>query len=208
MRQREGEVYVMDADGTNTKRLTDVRSWDGSPEWSGDGKTIYFYSARPRELPASTKSHILGQEGGFRIWAMDRDGSNQRAVTPVGVEALAPALTHDDVSPIRPGARSSAGICNRPELDGTDPRLESDEAGEYWNPDYHHTSGAMVVCHGVRAADHGQGCRSRTSSEPVAYWRRTIRPKSSSWIKPSPCMQCGTQRARCASLRTQTRRYC
>ena len=148
MRQREGEIYVMDADGTNTKRLTDVRSWDGSPEWSGDGKSIYFYSGRPRELPGPPKSHILGQEGGFRIWAMDSDGSHQRAVTPVGVEALAPALTHDGRIAYQTRRSFIGWYLQSTRLDGTDPRLESDEAGEYWNPDYHHTSGAMV-CHGV-----------------------------------------------------------
>ena len=48
--------------------------------------------ARPRELPGPPTSPILGQEGGFRIWAIAADGTNPRAVTPPGVEALAPAV--------------------------------------------------------------------------------------------------------------------
>jgi len=66
-RQREGELYVMARDGTDQRRLTETPDWDGSPEWSPDGRTIYFYSARPRELPGAPTSPILGQEGGFRI---------------------------------------------------------------------------------------------------------------------------------------------
>ncbi len=76
-RQREGEIYVMDRSGGNVRRLTNAADWDGSPEWSADGRTIYFYSARPRELPGPPTSPILGQEGGFRIWAMDADGGNR-----------------------------------------------------------------------------------------------------------------------------------
>jgi dipeptidyl aminopeptidase/acylaminoacyl peptidase len=94
-RQREGDVYVIDRDGGNAQRLTATPDWDGSPEWSADGRTLYFYSARPREIVGPPTSPILGQEGGFRIWAMNADGSNARAVTPEGVEALAPAVTAD-----------------------------------------------------------------------------------------------------------------
>ncbi|HET8696005.1 MAG TPA: hypothetical protein VFO94_00885, partial [Gammaproteobacteria bacterium] len=63
-RQREGDLYVMDASGANAHRLAPAADWDGSPEWSADGRTIYFYSARPRELPGPPTSPILGQEGG------------------------------------------------------------------------------------------------------------------------------------------------
>src|SRR6202008_2645626 len=65
-RSRQGEIYSMDADGKNLKRLTDSPGWDGSPKWSPDGRTIYFYAKR---------------DGKFRIWAMDQDGANQRAIS-------------------------------------------------------------------------------------------------------------------------------
>src|SRR3954470_13284338 len=50
-RQREGDLYVMDADGANARPLPPAADWDGSPEWSADGRAIYFYSGRPRQLP-------------------------------------------------------------------------------------------------------------------------------------------------------------
>ncbi len=152
MRQREGEVYVMDADGKNTQRLTHARSWDGSPAWSKDGQTIYFYSARPRQLPGAPISHILGQEGGFRIWAMNPDGSRPRAVTPEGVEALAPALTPDNRIAFQTRRSFIGWYIQSMRLNGTGPRLESNEATEYWGPDYH-PGGSGMVCHGVGPVD-------------------------------------------------------
>jgi Tol biopolymer transport system component len=146
-RQREGDLYVMDASGANARRLAPAADWDGSPEWSADGRTIYFYSARPRELPGPPTSPILGQEGGFRIWAIDADGGNPRAVTPAGTEALAPA--------VMPGGRiafqtrkgyadwSIASV----DAKGGDPRTETDGATNYWLPDY--AADGSMVCHGV-----------------------------------------------------------
>src|SRR5262245_23033283 len=53
-------IYVMDADGKNVRRLTQPDGVDGSPVWSADGTSIYFYSKR---------------RGGrnYRIWRMKAD---------------------------------------------------------------------------------------------------------------------------------------
>jgi len=147
-RQREGELYVMNADGSGQTRLTESSSWDGSPEWSTDGETIYFYSARPRVLPGPPTSSILGQEGGFRVWAIDADGGNARAITPEGMEALAPALTADGriAFQTREGAEEWRIVSMA--LEGSEPRFESEPESNYWIPDYDPASGAMVS-HGI-----------------------------------------------------------
>jgi Tol biopolymer transport system component len=150
-RQREGDVYVMDRDGANLRRLTATPDWDGSPEWSTDGRTLYFYSARPREIVGPPTSPILGQEGGFRIWAMDADGANPRAVTPKGTEALAPAVTADGRIAYQRRTGYARWSIESVAADGTGARAESDTATDYWLPDYHAASGAMV-CHGVGPA--------------------------------------------------------
>ena len=150
-RQREGDVYVMDRDGGNLRRLTTTPDWDGSPEWSADGRTLYFYSARPREIVGPPTSPILGQEGGFRIWAMNADGSNTRAVTPEGVEALAPAMTSDGRVAYQKRTGFARWSIESVGADGSGPRAESDTATDYWLPDFHAASGAMVV-HGVGPA--------------------------------------------------------
>lgn len=150
-RQREGDVYVMDRDGSNLQRLTSTPDWDGSPEWSADGRTIFFYSARPREVVGPPQSPILGQEGGFRIWAMNADGSNPRAVTPQGVEALAPAVMPDGRVAYQKRTGYARWSIESIAADGSGAaRAEGDMATDYWLPDFH-SSGAMVV-HGVGPA--------------------------------------------------------
>src|SRR5260370_37979164 len=57
----QAEIYVMNVDVSNLRRLTTSSAMSGSPAWSCDGRTLFFYSDR---------------EGGrFRIWAMDADGN-------------------------------------------------------------------------------------------------------------------------------------
>lgn len=147
-RQREGEIYVMNADGSQQQRLTESPSWDGSPEWSSDGSTIYFYSARPRVLPGPPTSPILGQEGGFRIWSMAVDGADPSAVTAEGLEALAPALMPNGriAFQTRQGPSDWSIVSVAP--DGSDLRRESDAGNDYWVPDFDPASGAMIA-HGL-----------------------------------------------------------
>jgi Tol biopolymer transport system component len=149
-RQREGDIYVVDRDGRNLQRLTATPDWDGSPEWSADGRTLYFYSARPREIVGPPTSPILGQEGGFRIWAMDADGANPRAVTPEGVEALAPAVTADGRIAYQKRTGFARWSIESVAADGSGARAEGDTATDYWLPDY--ASNGAMVCHGVGPA--------------------------------------------------------
>jgi TolB protein len=72
------EIYLMNIDGSNARRLTNSNAFNGSPVWSHDGKTIYFYSDREGEA--------------FRIWAMDADGGHPRALTPKERPGFSPAV--------------------------------------------------------------------------------------------------------------------
>ena len=160
-RQREGELYVMARDGSGATRLTRSPDWDGSPAWSADGRTIYFYSRRGKPIGPPT-SPILGQESGFRIWAIDADGANPRAITPDGVEALSPALapggriafsTRTSYAEWHIASVNSFGTDQRRETDTKERRqgVPADSARNYWMPSYHVATGAMV-CHGVGPA--------------------------------------------------------
>ena len=73
--ERDGnrEIYVMDADGTNQRRLTNYNHTDSSPSWSPDGKHIVF---------TSTRNPTFGIRGpDFEIYVMDADGTNRRHLT-------------------------------------------------------------------------------------------------------------------------------
>ena len=70
------EIYVMDNDGKNQRRLTNNPKFDISPSWSPDGKRIVFMSDRD--------GHVIDNIPGlpiFEIYVMDADGGNQQNLT-------------------------------------------------------------------------------------------------------------------------------
>jgi Tol biopolymer transport system component len=150
-RHREGDIYVMERGGNNVRRLTNAANWDGSPVWSPDGKTIFFYSGRDHAIGPPT-SPILGQEGGFEIWAMDADGARQRRITPKGVEALSPSVTADGRIVFATRSSYKDWSLASVKLDGSDMRRETDGKNNYWNPSASGKAGALV-CHGVGPTD-------------------------------------------------------
>ena len=77
------EIYVMDADGKNTRRLTNNRKRDLSPSWSPDGKWIVFSADRK------------GDDVNHEIYVMDADGKNTRRLTNNRVDDLSPSWSPD-----------------------------------------------------------------------------------------------------------------
>ena len=69
------EIYVMDADGKNQRRLTNNPASDHSPLWSFDGKRIAFVSDRDGHV------HPIRGWPTSEIYVMDADGGNQQNVT-------------------------------------------------------------------------------------------------------------------------------
>jgi Tol biopolymer transport system component len=74
-------LYVMDADGTNLRQLTQGGGWDRNAAWSADGTRIAFARS--------------GNDG-YEVYVMDADGLNVTAVTSVAAEeAPSPAWSPD-----------------------------------------------------------------------------------------------------------------
>lgn len=65
-RDGNSEIYVMNADGSEQKNLTNVPGWDIHAQWSPDGKKIAFVSSR---------------NGNLEIYIMNADGTGQKNLT-------------------------------------------------------------------------------------------------------------------------------
>lgn len=102
------EVFLLDADGSNPRNLTnDAAAYDGWPVWSPDGKRIAFASG-----PGGRSPH--------RIELMDADGKNRRRLTDVSpvlghVYDTQPAFSHGGSRLVftryRPGEQESSELC-------------------------------------------------------------------------------------------------
>ncbi len=70
------QIYVMNSDGTASKRLTDMKNGDAcGPAWSRDGKKIAFYAfaqTQPSRNP--------------EIWVIDSDGTNPKRLADHGID--------------------------------------------------------------------------------------------------------------------------
>ena len=69
-RDGAGEIYTMNADGTNQTRVTDDPTKAVFPSWSPNGRQIVFTSARDSQVATD-----------FNIWVIDTDGGNLRQLT-------------------------------------------------------------------------------------------------------------------------------
>jgi Tol biopolymer transport system component len=77
----ETEIYSLESNGHDLRRLTHTRGEDDDPAWSGDGQHIAFSSDRA---------------GNFEIYVMNADGGDLRRVTTSrGADEYGPAWSPD-----------------------------------------------------------------------------------------------------------------
>lgn len=76
-----GELHIINIDGTNQKRLTYKKGYDSGADWSPDGKKIAFYGP--------------SEQGNFDIFLMDPDGGNITNLTDDETEDYSPSWSPD-----------------------------------------------------------------------------------------------------------------
>src|SRR5688500_10899375 len=72
-----GDIYLMNADGSNVRRLTDAPGYDGGPFFSPDGQRILWRHFEENGMIAD-------------VWTMKTDGSDKRRLTDFKSMSWAP----------------------------------------------------------------------------------------------------------------------
>ena len=78
--KRNSQVWLLEVATGQARQLTQAKASSHSPQWSKDGKTVFFESSR---------------EGGSQLWALDLDGGEARRLTSFEAGVGSPKLMPD-----------------------------------------------------------------------------------------------------------------
>ncbi|MBI1925526.1 PD40 domain-containing protein [Candidatus Poribacteria bacterium] len=125
-RDGNGEVYVMNADGTNLVNRTNHPGTDGCPSWSPDGTKVAFESDR--------------DSGTFDIYLMNADGTNLINLTNIAGHDVQPVWSPDGTKiafrSLRDGGQGEVYVMN---ANGTNPvnltHNGAEDSKPAWSPD-------------------------------------------------------------------------
>ena len=120
------DVYVVNADGSGLRRLTDDPGADFDPSWSPDGRRIAY------------RHEGGGGDATAEIYVMNADGSQQRNLTRRRGQDYSPAWSPDGqriaFASVRRGPMPTIWVMD---ADGSNQRRVTRVSGEYpaWSPD-------------------------------------------------------------------------
>lgn len=95
------DLYLMDSNGTNVRRLTDEYGYDGGPFFSWDGRYIVYRAFHPRtdaerqEYAANLAGNVF-RPSWLELFFMHADGTGKRQVTDLHAASFAPFMHPND----------------------------------------------------------------------------------------------------------------
>ncbi len=117
------KIYVMDADGSNERRLMDLPGSEGHPDWSPDGRSLVFQADRDGD-------------GKNEIYVVPSEGGEPRLVIGGAFDSSAPDFSPDGVRIAFTADRDGGLDLFLVGVDGTDLRKLVDTGVNDYSPDW------------------------------------------------------------------------
>jgi Tol biopolymer transport system component len=187
------EVYVMNADGTNVRRLTDNADFDSAPAWSPDGQWLAFEHAPGDTLTPGTEPQEKD------IYVMRPDGSDVRRLTDSPGLDEGPVWSPDGTKIAFSSARDGQQEIYVMNADGSDQRRLTTNPARDESPDWQplpFDDRGHTACGDVSLASGGASSVAALGM-PCSVAKR----KAARWAKAA---NAGTPPARIAALRCTT----
>jgi Tol biopolymer transport system component len=175
------DIYVMDADGSNARRLTTAAGDDIDPSWSPDGRSIVFESRRDgnseiyvmavdslrqtrlTEHPATDSDPTFSPDGGFIAFDSDRPGNREiyrMTATGTDIRRLTTRAEQDSDAAWSPDGALIAFEAERgPNFDifvmapdGSGLRQLTEDPAYDFNPDWSPDGRQLVFTRGIQAS--------------------------------------------------------
>ncbi len=155
-------IHVMNADGSDQRKLTDFAGMEAYPDWSPDGKQIAFHAHHSSKI---WSIHVMNADGSDRrrltdsetwdaapvwspdgaqiafsrdgdVWVMNADGSDQRQLTTDPADDNFADWSPDGAQIVFCSERDGNWEVYTMNADGTGPQRLTDNDADDWWPDW------------------------------------------------------------------------